>query len=184
MAGTDRNVEVNAGNLNMPDEATRGLATTIAGPELTFSGQVCRVPFTLHPDKLELISRDSSTGEEENSNSAARSASHIVLHSAGGGSRGQGENSWVLSNSGETLSGLTGHPVIRPIRNPPSYEKDRGRVWKEHMERIMNEENEWDQNMQADLVEGPVERVGREEVVKVLGKMKAEKAAGPSVEMC
>ena len=36
MAGTDRNVEVNAGNLNMPDEATRGLATTIAGPELTF----------------------------------------------------------------------------------------------------------------------------------------------------
>ena len=34
--------------------------------------------------------------------------------------------------------------------------KDRGRVWKEHMERIMNEENEWHQNVQADLVEGPV----------------------------
>ena len=59
-------------------------------------------------------------------------------------------------------------------------EKDRGRVWKEHMERIMNEENEWDQNVQADLVEGPVERVSQEEVVKVLGKMKAGKAAGPS----
>ena len=28
----------------------------------------------------------------------------------------------------------------------------------EHMKRIMNEENEWDQNMQAGLVEGPVER--------------------------
>ncbi|XP_068674313.1 uncharacterized protein [Montipora foliosa] len=25
-------------------------------------------------------------------------------------------------------------------------EKDTGKVWKEHMERIMNEENEWDQN--------------------------------------
>ena len=65
-------------------------------------------------------------------------------------------------------------------------EKDRGRVWKGHMERIMNEENEWDQNVQADLVEGPVERVRREEVVKALGKMKAGKAAGPyevSVEM-
>ena len=37
--------------------------------------------------------------------------------------------------------------------------KDRGRVGKDHMERIMNEENEWDQNVQADLVEGPVERV-------------------------
>ena len=43
----------------------------------------------------------------------------------------------------------------------------------------MNEENEWGQNVQADLVEGPVERVSREEVVKALGKMKAGKAAGP-----
>ena len=59
-------------------------------------------------------------------------------------------------------------------------EKDKGRVWKEHMERIMNEENGGDQNVQADLVEGPVERVSREEVVKALGKMKPEKAAGPS----
>ena len=44
-------------------------------------------------------------------------------------------------------------------------EIDRGRVWKEYMERIMNEENEWDQNVQADLVEGPFERVSQEEVV-------------------
>jgi len=65
-------------------------------------------------------------------------------------------------------------------------EKDRGRVWKEHMERVMNEENEWGQNVQVNLVEGPAERVSREEVVKTLGKMKAGKAAGPlevSVEM-
>ena len=48
------------------------------------------------------------------------------------------------------------------------------------MERTMTEENEWDQNVEADLVEGPVERVSREEVVKALGKMKAGKAAGPS----
>ena len=33
------------------------------------------------------------------------------------------------------------------------------------------------------MVEGPVERVSREEVVKALGKMKAGKAAGPS-EVC
>ena len=26
-------------------------------------------------------------------------------------------------------------------------EKDRGKVWKEHMKRIMNEENDWDQNV-------------------------------------
>ena len=56
-------------------------------------------------------------------------------------------------------------------------EEDRGRVWKEHMERIMNEENAWNQKVQADLVEGPVEMVIREEVVKALGKIKAGKAA-------
>ena len=36
------------------------------------------------------------------------------------------------------------------------------------MERIMNEENEWDQNMKAELVEEPVERVSREEEVKAI----------------
>ena len=59
-------------------------------------------------------------------------------------------------------------------------EKDRGKVWKEHMERIMNQENEWDQNVKAELVERPVERVSREEVVKVISEMKVGKAAGPS----
>ena len=59
-------------------------------------------------------------------------------------------------------------------------EKGRGRVWKEHKEIIMNEENEWDQNVQADLVEGPVERINREEVVKAFGKMRSAKASGPS----
>ena len=48
------------------------------------------------------------------------------------------------------------------------------------MERITNEENEWDQNVKAELVEGPVERVSREEVVKAIREMKAGKAAGPS----
>ena len=48
------------------------------------------------------------------------------------------------------------------------------------MERIMNEENEWDQNVKAELVEGPVERVSREEVVKAIREMKVGKAAGPS----
>ena len=38
-------------------------------------------------------------------------------------------------------------------------EKDRGKVRKEHMERIINEENEWDQNVKAELVERLVERV-------------------------
>ena len=33
-------------------------------------------------------------------------------------------------------------------------EKDRGKLWKDHMEKIMNVENEWDQMAKADMVEG------------------------------
>ena len=33
-------------------------------------------------------------------------------------------------------------------------EKDRGKLWKEHTEKIMNVENEWDQIVEADMVEG------------------------------
>ena len=82
---------------------------------------------------------------------------------------------------------LEGGRYMRGINGRLNFsEKDIGRVWKEHMERVMNEKNEWDQNLQADLVEGPVERVRREEVVKAMEKMKAGKAAGlfeVSVEM-
>ena len=38
-------------------------------------------------------------------------------------------------------------------------EKDRGKLWKDHMEKIMNVENEWDQMAEADMVEGSVEEV-------------------------
>ena len=37
MAGTEGKVEMNAGNLNVPDEAARELATTIAWPESTLA---------------------------------------------------------------------------------------------------------------------------------------------------
>ena len=36
-------------------------------------------------------------------------------------------------------------------------EEDRGKSWKEHMEKIMNMDNEWDQMVVADMVEEPVE---------------------------
>ena len=40
-------------------------------------------------------------------------------------------------------------------------EKERGNVWKDYMERIMNEENDWDHNVEGDAAEGPVVCVGR-----------------------
>ena len=55
-------------------------------------------------------------------------------------------------------------------------EKDRGKLWKEHMEKIMNVENEWDQMVEVDMVEG----VTDEEVMEAMNKMKLGKATGPS----
>ena len=48
------------------------------------------------------------------------------------------------------------------------------------MENIVNVENEWDQMVEADMVEGPVEGVTDEEVMEAMNKMKLGKAAGPS----
>ena len=54
-------------------------------------------------------------------------------------------------------------------------EKDRRKLWKEHMEKIMNVENEWDQMVEVDMVEG----VTDEEVMEAMNKMKLGKAAVP-----
>ena len=40
------------------------------------------------------------------------------------------------------------------------------------MERIMNEENDWDHNVEGDAVEGLVDWINREEVVQELNQMK------------
>ena len=48
------------------------------------------------------------------------------------------------------------------------------------MEMIMNEENDWDHNVQGDAVEGPVVCVSREEVLQALDEMKAGKNHGLS----
>ena len=44
--------------------------------------------------------------------------------------------------------------------------------WKEYMEKLMNEENEWDHKMSAGVKEGPADCVRIAEVTAVLKKMK------------
>ena len=48
------------------------------------------------------------------------------------------------------------------------------------MEKIMNEENEWDRMVETDLVEGPVEKVVRDEIVEAIQSMKSGNANGTS----
>ena len=50
------------------------------------------------------------------------------------------------------------------------------------MERITNEGNSWDRNVEGDAVEGPVDRVSRQEVLQELNEMKTGNATGPSEE--
>ena len=59
-------------------------------------------------------------------------------------------------------------------------EEDRTKIWKKHMEKITNEENEWDRMVETDLVEGPVEKVARNKIVEAIQSMKSRKATGPS----
>ena len=59
-------------------------------------------------------------------------------------------------------------------------EEDKAKIWKEHIGKIMNEENQWDQMVETDVVEEPVEKVARNEIVEAMQKMKSGKATGPS----
>ena len=57
------------------------------------------------------------------------------------------------------------------------FSQERCKIWKEHMERIRNEENAWDHKVDAAMIEEPVEKVSRKEVRETIRKMKQEKAA-------
>ena len=59
-------------------------------------------------------------------------------------------------------------------------EENRAKIWKEHMEKIMNKKNEWDRMVETDLVEGPVEKVVRDEIVEAMQSMKSGKTTGTS----
>ena len=52
--------------------------------------------------------------------------------------------------------------------------------WKEYMEKLMNEEIEWDHKMSAGVKEGPADCIRIAEVRAILKKMKRHKAPGLS----
>ena len=52
--------------------------------------------------------------------------------------------------------------------------------WKEYMEKLMNEENEWDHIISAELKEGPADCIRIGEFAAALRKMKRHKVPGLS----
>jgi len=53
--------------------------------------------------------------------------------------------------------------------------------WKDYMEKLMNEENEWDHRISAGVKEGPADCIRIDEFAAALKKMKRHKARGLSV---
>ena len=58
------------------------------------------------------------------------------------------------------------------------YVDNRKKIWKEHMEKLMNVENEWSDSIDASMVEGAVGKIEVEEVRCAMNRMKIEKAVG------
>jgi len=52
--------------------------------------------------------------------------------------------------------------------------------WKEYMEKLMNEENEWDHSILTTVKEGPADCIRNDEVAAALKKMKKHKVPGLS----
>ena len=59
-------------------------------------------------------------------------------------------------------------------------EKERGKDWKGYMEKVANDENNWDHNVDGDAADDQVVCVSREEVLPASNEMETEKAPGPS----
>ena len=57
---------------------------------------------------------------------------------------------------------------------------DQKKMWKEHMEKLMNVENEWSDSIDASKVEVAARKIEVEEVQCAMNRMKIEKASGPS----
>jgi len=57
-------------------------------------------------------------------------------------------------------------------------ERERSEAWKRHMEKVTNEENEWDGEVETNVVQGPIERVTEGEVRRAIKAMKLGKASG------
>ena len=57
---------------------------------------------------------------------------------------------------------------------------DLKKIWKEHMEKLMNVENEWSDSIDASKVVGTMKRIEVAEVWCTMNRMKFGKASGPS----
>ena len=52
--------------------------------------------------------------------------------------------------------------------------------WREYFEKLLNEENEWNDELSSEYIEGSADMISKEEVRQAIQDLKVRKAAGPS----
>jgi len=76
---------------------------------------------------------------------------------------------------------ITGSNCLKGVSGKVTVDKKRIKdSWKEYIEKLMNEENEWDHGISAEVKEGPTDCIRIGEVAAALKKTKRHKAAGLS----
>ena len=86
-----------------------------------------------------------------------------------------------MKNKGKDLQGGR---YLRQRERQLGFIEDKTKIWKEHMEKILNDENKWCHMVKTDTVEGHVEKAICEGTVKGMQKLKTEKATNHCKCMC
>ena len=66
---------------------------------------------------------------------------------------------YFLKKNKQEGKNVEGGRCLRGRDGRLAFIEDRAKIWKEHMEKIINEENEWDHMVETDVVEGPLNMV-------------------------
>jgi len=73
---------------------------------------------------------------------------------------------WDITGS-NCLKGVSGKVIVD--------EKEITESWKEYMEKLMNEENEWDHRISAEVKEGPADCIRIDKIAAAVKRMKSPK---------
>ena len=87
-----------------------------------------------------------------------------------------------IKSDGKDIEG--GRCMKRKDRRLDFSKKDRKRIWKNHMEEIMNEEKDWNHVTAVSMAKGPIKNVTRKKMSIAIKVMKLGKAAWIFWSMC
>ena len=82
-----------------------------------------------------------------------------------------------LQNKWQIRQDVVGVNCVKDASGKVLVENDQVKEeWRKYMEKLLNEENTWDNTTTCENVEGPCELIRRDEILKALRMMKKDKA--------